>query len=135
MNEENNTVNTAQTSVGVQPVHAAKKPIIVKGIDIRQYTAESIPEDIVDEMTDEQADQFLEGLNEEDTKTFNEKFGYIESMPISEEELAARKAARESLTLSFGQSNSTPAAPAAPQAPAAPVKTEQTGSVIFGQRQ
>ena len=135
MNEENNTVNTAQTSVEVQPVHAAKKPIIVKGIDIRQYTAESIPEDIVDEMTDEQADQFLEGLNEEDTKTFNEKFGYIESMPISEEELAARKAARESLTLSFGQSNSTPAAPAAPQAPAAPVKTEQTGSVIFGQRQ
>ena len=126
MNEENNTVNTAQTSVGVQPVHAAKKPIIVKGIDIRQYTAESIPEDIVDEMTDEQADQFLEGLNEEDTKTFNEKFGYIESMPISEEELAARKAARESLTLSFGQSNSTPAAPAAPQTAVASCGSRRT---------
>ena len=113
----------------------ANNPIIVKGVDVRQYTVEDLPEELADEMTDEQADQFIIGLSEEAISLFNEKMGYIESMPISEEELKTRQEARESLTLSFNNTNEGRPERAAEPAPAPPVKTEQTGSVIFGQRQ
>ena len=115
----------------------APEPIIVNGVDVRQYSVEDLPEELVDEMDDDQAEKYIIGLSEEAIELFNEKMGYIESMPISEEELKARQEARESLTLSFNSTSErkTEAAPAPAAAPAQPVKTEQTGSVIFGQRQ
>ena len=89
----------------------ANNPIIVNGVDVRQYTVEDLPEELADEMTDEQADQFIIGLSEEAISLFNEKMGYIESMPISEEELKTRQEARESLTLSFNKQYYFPSTP------------------------
>lgn len=122
--------------VAPQPA-AGREPIIVKGIDVSQYSAQDIPEDLVDEMSDEQADKYLALLtNEEDIQIFNEKYGYFESMPMSEEELNERRAARDSMKLSFGGGEENRSSqPQAPVAEAQPVKTEQTGSVIFGERQ
>lgn len=106
-----------------------RTPIIVNGVDVSQISAFELDEDLIDEMSEEQAELYLVGRSEEEIAAFNEKNGFSVSMVLSDEELAKREAERAGLSINVGRTTSSePAAPAEPTV----VKTEQTGSVIFG---
>lgn len=106
-----------------------KAPIIVNGIDVSKISAFELDEDLIDEMTEEQADQYLIGKSDAEIAAFNEKNGFSVSMVLSDEELAKRQAERAGFTINIGRSpkeeSNTPKEPIS-------VKTEQTGSIVFG---
>lgn len=134
VSSENVTPNIEQTGQAnnVAPTTASngeKPPIIVNGIDVSKISAFELDEDLIDEMTEEQADLYLEGKSEAEIAAFNEKNGFSVSMVLSDEELAKREAERAGLSINVGKpQNTEPSTPVEPL----PTKTEQTGSVIFG---
>ena len=110
-------------------VTLSKPPIIVNGIDVSNISAYELDEDLIDEMTEEQADLYLEGKSEEEKAAFNEKNGFSVSMVLSEEELAKRQAERAGLSINVGKPQTSKPEPS--KEPTV-IKTEQTGSIIFG---
>lgn len=129
--ENSQQVINQQTPVGMTqsiPTQGST-PIIVNGVDVSQISAFELDEDLIDEMTEEQVDLYLAGKSKEEIDAFNEKNGFSISMVLSDEELAKRQAERAGLAINVGRPQTSEPEP--PKEPAV-VKTEQTGSIIFG---
>ena len=134
MNEEiNNTTVVNEVQNNPAPGTRYNGSILVRGTDVMQYSVNDLPDELIDEMTDEQANLYKQGLSEEEVKLFNERFGYFESVKLSEEELNKRSERRSKIFNSLkgkkiDEKSEEAAAPVQ-------IKTEQTGSVIFGRQE
>jgi len=134
MNEEiNNTTVVNEVQNNPESEKRYEGSIMVQGKDVMQYSVNDLPDELIDEMSDEQADLYKLGLSESDKKIFNERFGYFESTKLSEEELKKRSEKRTKIFDSL-RNNELDNQSAQAEEPLQ-IKTEQTGSVIFGRQE
>lgn len=122
-----NDVSIKVTELGPE----GKKQIIVNGQDITYLPVNELTEELADQMTEEQAAEYIKGFNEEEIELFREVYGFIITAPkMSEEELNKRSENRAALAGELSSTNVEDKQEINEQ----PIeqKKEQTGSVIFG---
>ena len=109
-------------------------PIIVNGVDVKNFPVSQITKEIATAMTDSQRESYLVGKTAQDRKDVNYLAGIAQfSMMLTDEERKKREAARNG---GMGALDGTASTSVVENTPIddSKVPTQQTGSVIFGVR-